>query len=342
MVHPISISEFLKKRATLPVIDVRSPGEFNNGHVPGAINVPLFSDEERAIVGTLYKQEGREQAIHKGLEFVGPNLTRLVDLVKGYTLSPTVLIYCARGGMRSRSIAMLLSFAGHTVHQLTGGYKIFKQELRTRAIAPRKIVLLGGKTGSGKTAILNELARKGEQVIDLEGLACHKGSSFGLLGQAPQPTPEQFIVNCLSAMEQYDPQKTIWIEHEGNRLGNLHVPQELWDAMHLAPVLMIDVPTAYRAERLKQEYGIFAPSELKNCVQLLEKRLGGAITKTVCTHLDQGNLDAVLALLMEHYDRSYEHNNDRTDRANCFNLTLIGSSPAEHADEIRAFWSSHT
>src|SRR3989339_2074314 len=133
MIHQTTVTEFLKKRLQCPVFDVRSPAEYAHAHIPSAFNIPLFSDEERAIVGTIYKQKGREDAIRAGLEIIGPHMTRLVDSVKAITDQKELIFYCWRGGMRSRSVAMLLDFAGYNVHLLTGGYKAFKTFLRTHA-----------------------------------------------------------------------------------------------------------------------------------------------------------------------------------------------------------------
>lgn len=334
MIKPTSVAEYLKNHISLPVIDVRSPAEFANGHVPGAFNVPLFSDEERAIVGTIYKKEGREQAVRKGFEFVSPHITSFIDKTRDYTQHKEIVLYCARGGMRSRSVAMLLDFSGYTIHLITGGFKAYKQYLRTRATEFNNFVLIGGKTGSGKTEILHELRNAGEQIIDLEGLACHKGSALGQLGQQPQPSQEQFIINCLSTIAPFSPEKIVWLEHEGSRLGAVQIPQELWNKMAIAPVIHIDLPTEYRKNRLMAEYGIFSPAELKPCIQKMEQRLGGAVT-TALLKLLENNDTQVLDILLDHYDRAYLFSKKRNTHNHFFELQLEALSPAEHAQAIK-------
>jgi len=179
--------------ARAPVIDVRSPGEFVRGHIPGAHSVPLFTDEERAVVGTLYKQQGRDAAVREGLRIVGPKLATIVDEARALAPDGRIGVHCWRGGERSGSVAWLLDKAGFTeVFTLKRGYKAFRQHVLEAFNMPHDLRVLGGYTGTGKTETLAHLRELGEQVIDLEGLAHHKGSSFGALGEEPQPTTEHF------------------------------------------------------------------------------------------------------------------------------------------------------
>ena len=212
------------------IIDVRSPGEFSAGHIPGATNVPLFSDEERSVVGTLYADSGRDVALEKGLEFVGPKMAGFVREVKQLLADradssktsetkasrPTVWVHCWRGGMRSQSFAWLLDTAGLKVFVLEGGYKAFRK-IALRKIGFRyRMVILSGLTGAGKTDFLKMLDAADEQIIDIEGLANHRGSSFGALGLGQQPTTEQFENRLFAALDQLDPQRRIWVEDEGS------------------------------------------------------------------------------------------------------------------------------
>lgn len=340
MIEQIIPIDYLTRHCDKLLIDVRSPAEYAHSHIPGAVSLPLFSDEERAIVGTLYKKEGKEVAVQKGLSFVSPRLNEFIDqinLLSAHTNQRSLIVYCARGGMRSRSLAMLFECANFHVFQLIGGYKAYKQYLRTTAEQRTNLILLGGKTGSGKTAILRELSRLGEQVIDLEGEACHRGSTYGALGQKAQPSQEQFIVTILTQLALFDPKKAVWIEHEGNRLGDLFVPQELWNNMLKASVVLINVPTEYRKQRLIQEYGAFSTAELIRCTTLLESRLGSEATKKICVALSSGDVEHVVTILMEHYDRSYAHATERDAqkwRRKFIPIDLIGSSPLHHAKEL--------
>jgi tRNA 2-selenouridine synthase len=197
-VTKINIETFLSWSGKYPVIDVRSPAEYNHAHFPGAHSLPLFSDEERKVVGTLYNQESREEAIKKGLEFFGPKMKQIVEdtetiVNKQYAIGKTttnakdinlpiancLLLYCWRGGMRSAGIAWLLDLYGYKVYTLTGGYKSFRRFALNLFSQNFTINILGGYTGSGKTELLHALKQKGETVIDLEALAGHKGSAFG-------------------------------------------------------------------------------------------------------------------------------------------------------------------
>src|SRR3989339_1355584 len=187
----ISVAEFLKRGNSLPIIDVRSPGEYEHAHIPGALALPLFSNEERAEVGTIYKQRGRVQAVQKGLEFVGPKLKDFTKFALKLN-SDELLIHCWRGGMRSSAMAWLLETVGINCSLLKDGYKAYRNHVLESFDLPYKILLLGGYTGSGKTEILSALKEAGEQVVDLEGLSNHKGSAFGALGQGIQPSSEQF------------------------------------------------------------------------------------------------------------------------------------------------------
>jgi tRNA 2-selenouridine synthase len=206
-VEKIDIEQFLELAKHHPVFDVRSPGEYNHAHIPGAISLPLFSDEERKIVGTAYKQESRQQAIKTGLDFFGPKMRKMVEDVESIVGSresvvvnsqlPThdsrlILVHCWRGGMRSAAVAWLLDLYGFKVYTLIGGYKKFRNHVLDTFQFPFRFNILGGFTGSGKTELLKSLEEKGEKVIDLEGIAQHKGSAFGNIGMPEQPSQEMF------------------------------------------------------------------------------------------------------------------------------------------------------
>jgi len=185
MVQKVEVEEFLSLARQYPVFDVRSPGEYQHAYIPGAYNLPLFTDEERKLVGTLYKQDSREQAIKAGLDYFGLKMRKMVEEVEAMN-SKTVLVHCWRGGMRSAGVAWLLDLYGFKVYTLVGGYKSFRKWVLARFEKPYPFQVVGGYTGSGKTELLKELATKGHTIIDLEGIAHHKGSAFGALGEAAQ------------------------------------------------------------------------------------------------------------------------------------------------------------
>ena len=207
-----------------PLLDARSPQEFEKAHIPGALNLPLFSDAEREAVGIAHARSGQEAAVHKGLELIGPQLADKLSaarrLCKGRR---EVLMHCWRGGMRSASLAWLLETGGFHVTLLEGGYKAYRAEVRRILAFPADVRVLGGMTGCGKTDILAELAALGCQTIDLEGLAVHRGSAFGGVGLEPQPSGEMFenmLADRWAALERSRP---VWLEDEDKRIGNIAV-----------------------------------------------------------------------------------------------------------------------
>jgi len=207
-IEKIHIKQFLELANHHRVIDVRSPGEYKHAHIPGAYSLPLFTDEERAAVGTAYKQESREKAIKLGLDFFGPKMKRMVEEVeelmgnrqqaitnnsdKNLPIANCLLLYCWRGGMRSAGVAWLMDLYGFKVYTLIGGYKKFRNHALETFKLPLQFKILGGYTGSGKTEVLKELKSNGEAVVDLEEIAKHKGSAFGNIGLPQQPTQEMF------------------------------------------------------------------------------------------------------------------------------------------------------
>lgn len=218
-------------KTKLLTIDVRAPVEYTKGHIPGAINIPLFEDAERAVVGTTYKKKGRYEAIKSGLTFIGPKLTNFLTVIEKHGLKPgdSILVYCWRGGMRSGAVSWLLSLCDFKVAKLDGGYRAYRRWCkqiisRENSPPPTRIFVLGGYTGSGKTAILNELSLRGEQFLDLEGFANHRGSAFGWIGQDEQPTNETYENLLALAVRRVTDEKPLWIEHEGSHVGSCSVP----------------------------------------------------------------------------------------------------------------------
>lgn len=303
----IDISTFLAhQQQGEPVIDVRSPGEFMEGHIPGAINIPLFSNEERAEIGTLYKQQGQQEAIERGLEIVGPKMAGFVRQAKALPYRGQLLVHCWRGGMRSGSFAWLLNTAGIPAVTLTGGYKSYRRELLAFFETPFMLFILTGNTGSGKTEILQHLQLKGEQVIDLEGLARHKGSVFGGMGQQEQPSSEQFQNELFRQMRQMDISRPIWLEDESISLGDCFIPQPLWKQLRKAPLFRTELSKAARIERLVLEYGPFEPAVLEQAIHKLTKRLGGQHAKAALKALHENRLNEVASILLVYYDKAYE------------------------------------
>ena len=304
---PLTPTNFLKAAETLPVVDVRSPGEFAQGHLPGAVNIPLFSDEERAQVGTTYQQVSQEEALLLGLELVGPKMADFVRQAKALAPDKEILVHCWRGGMRSGSFGWLLETAGMKVSTLVGGYKAFRNEVLAGFRIPQQIIILGGKTGSGKTEILHQLRELGEQVIDLEGLAHHKGSSYGAIGQLPQPSTEHFENRIYAQWRQLDPTRRVWVEDESRTVGRCLIPDVVWNQMQNAPLVLVDMDKATRIERLVREYACFDINLLYEATNRIQKRLGGQHHKAAIAALDQKDFATVADLTLTYYDKAYQH-----------------------------------
>ena len=214
MIHTLDIHHFLELSGTIPVIDVRTPLEFDHARIPGAYNLPIFSNEERVMVGTTYKQKGREAAILLGFDLTGPKWSGFIKQALKRAPEKRIMVHCWRGGMRSGAMAWALNLYGFEVYLLEGGYKRFRNWVLDQFKKQYPILVLGGMTGSGKTQILHKLKEKGEQIIDLEGLAQHQGSSYGSMGYLNQPSQEHFENLLAVALSKVDTDRPLWLEDE--------------------------------------------------------------------------------------------------------------------------------
>lgn len=311
MPTPIDINQFLKLSEIHPILDVRTPAEFAQGHIVGALNHPLFTNEERVIVGTLYKKEGKQPAILKGLEIVGPKLHEYVNDAIKLNASGTFLVHCWRGGMRSSSMAWFLETYGFKCYTLKGGYKSYRKFVLDSFKEQKNIVVLGGKTGTGKTLILHELAKQNEQIIDLEKLAHHKGSSFGSLGEVEQSSQEQFENELSFHLSQIDSQKKCWIENESRMIGKNILPLQLWEQMVKAAVVSIELPIEERVNYLVKEYGKFGKEELIAATERIGKRLGGQHVKRAIEALEEGDHKTAFEICLVYYDKTYNYGEEK-------------------------------
>ncbi len=337
MTATLPIHQFLDKAGHVPVIDVRSPGEFAHGHIPGAFNIPLFDDAERAKVGTRYKRAGRDAAVLTGLELIGPKLASFVKQSRRLSPDGEVLVHCWRGGMRSASFAWLLETAGLRVAgTLRQGYKAFRQEALHAFEKPLPLVVLGGQTGSGKTEILHSLRQLGEQVVDLEGLAHHKGSSFGAIGEAPQPTVEQFENELFAALRPLDPGRRIWLEDESATIGTVRIPHPFFAQMRRAPVFFLEVPKEERIGRLVQMYTGCDDALLAEAVERIHKRLGGQHYARAMQALSAGDYATVADVTLTYYDKAYLFGLSKRDPNTVHRLPVAGLSPAATAERLVA------
>lgn len=343
MSQQVKPDAFLEAARYHPMIDVRSEGEFAQGHIPGAHNIPLFTDSERALIGTLYKKEGKDTAVEKGLEIVGPKLLRFVHEAKALAPGGYAGVHCWRGGMRSGSFAWLLETAGLHVQVLEGGYKAYRQEVLNFFQTPLQLIILGGKTGSGKTALLHALRSKGEQVIDLEALSHHKGSAFGALGQLPQPTTEQFENDLHREFCRLDLKRIIWLEDESRNMGRVYIPAALMEQMKRAQVIFLDLPQEYRVQRLMQEYASFPAEQLAEAIHKIEKRLGNELYRQALLALEEGRLEETAAITLSYYDRAYLRLLSNRDSAQVQQITP-GSTDADTITDLLIYtanqWTS--
>jgi tRNA 2-selenouridine synthase len=310
----MTISEFFSVKESRILFDVRSPGEYEGGHIPGSLSLPLFSDRERAEVGTLYKLKGQQAAFLRGLELVGLKLADYVRLANKLAPEKRIFIHCWRGGQRSASLAWLLEMAGFDVVLLIGGYKAYRQFILTQfEEIKQKFIVLGGPTGSGKTVLLQAIKEEGEQVIDLEKLANHKGSAFGSLGEMKQPTVEQFENNLFEEFIKLDVTRRTWLENESKAIGKVFQPEGFWNQFRTARYIGLVIPFEERLAFLVRNYGAFPLEELKESFRKINKRLGGQHVQAAIHFLEQGDLHSAGAIALKYYDKSYPLANAKCD-----------------------------
>jgi len=287
--------------------------------MPGAHSFPLFSDEERRIVGTAYKQESREQAIKLGLDFFGPKMRFFVERAEALTgAQPSgegpkrpaaVYVYCWRGGMRSAAIAWLLDLYGFKIYTLAGGYKAYRNYVLQSFQRPYPLRVIGGYTGSGKTDVLHYLRANGARIIDLEEIASHRGSAFGSYRMPPPPGQEMFDNLLCAALDKasegLSADDTIWIEDESQRIGNNNIPPAFWDAMRDAPLVFLEIPFEERLNYLVEQYGGYQIDKMIEAVERITKRLGGLEAKNTLAFLREGNIPEAFRILLRYYDKRY-------------------------------------
>lgn len=301
----LSIEEFLRLRSSLPLVDVRSESEFSDGHIPGAVNIPILNNEERVAVGTDYKQKGQAEAIKTGFRLAGPRFAEIINLAESVAGGKDLLVHCWRGGMRSSNFCQLLGMARIQTFQLQGGYKAYRERALASYQVPMRLSIIGGYTGSGKSDILRALRQRGEQVIDLEALANHKGSAFGGLMMASQPTTEQFQNELFEELMRLDVSRRIWVEDESIAIGKIFLPDLFWRQMSTSPVYALDVDKAVRIARLVSEYGPSDPEEFLKAMVNITKKLGGQNFKVAKEKLFEGDMASTIEILLGYYDKAY-------------------------------------
>lgn len=331
----VSIDEFLKQDLDFPIIDVRAPIEFNKGHIPESINIPLFSDRERAKVGICYKNCGKDAAVELGLELVGPKLANFVKKCKEISPSLEVKVYCARGGMRSGSFSWLLDTAGFkSVYRLEKGYKAYRNYVLDFFQGEYDLRVLSGMTGSGKTDILLEMEKLGMQVIDLEGFADHRGSAFGGVGKKPETSNEKYENNICNKMMGFDLTQPIWVEDESRNVGKVLIPPPFFKKMEISRRYVVELSREIRAERLAKDYTGYGNETLLESLNIIKKRLSERYP-IIVDLIKNGNYKEAAILILPYYDKSYRNGINRRDPEITKWLDINEDNPIATAKHIK-------
>ena len=316
------------RNLTSPIIDVRSPSEYSKGHWPGAINIPLFTNSEREIIGKSYKKESRLKAIFNGLKITMPKTTKFLEIIiqatsKQVKGNKSLRIYCWRGGMRSNSFAWLARTIGIKTYLLKGGYKNYRKWVLNQFESDLPIRLIGGKTGTGKTDLLNYINDKKIFVIDLEGIANHRGSSFGSLGMKRQPSTQQFENILAESLDKFHASNAIeiWLEAESSNLGKCRIPNSLYTKMKKAPTIEIIKTKNERIENLVDVYSQNSQTELKEAVNRISKRLGPQRTKEALVAIETKDWSEACKAMLDYYDKCYEYELDKIKNINTIDLS---------------------
>lgn len=296
--------------------------------------MPIFTNEERADVGTIYKQIGKESAFAKGMDYVNPKIMGFVDEAKKIAKNGRILVHCWRGGMRSGSMAELFEKNGLHSTVLIGGYKSFRHHVLETFSKKFDFRVIGGETGSGKTEILHGIGKTGEQILDLEAIAHHRGSSFGAIGQLPQPTSEQFENNLFDALQKLDSSKRIWVEDESQTIGKVFIPNPLFETKVNAPCYRVKVPFEIRVQRLVKDYGNFPKEVLSAAVSRIKKRLGGLATQQALEAIEKGDLAETVRLTLFYYDRAYDYPQSQRKYEGVTFVECESGDPGKNAEMI--------
>jgi tRNA 2-selenouridine synthase len=308
MIAKLKIEDFLLQGNQGIILDIRTPGEFEKARIVDSTNFPLFSDEERAEIGTIYKQVGKKEALLLGLERVGPRMSSFLEMAEKFHDKQPLALYCWRGGKRSESMAWLLDFGGFDVLQLVGGYKAYRRHvLNFLSNVRANLIVLGGRTGTGKTQILHELRTRGEQIIDLEDLANHKGSAFGSLGEHNQPSNEHFENLLFHELNSLDLSRRVWVENESQSIGVNYIINDFWRLMKTSPLVNIQVESEMRLKNILEVYAQYEKEDLKSCFSKIKKKIGGQNVKEAIGALDKGDYQKAVEIALWYYDKTYDH-----------------------------------
>ena len=332
------------------ILDVRAPIEFECDHIPGAISFPLFDDDQRALVGKIYKQKSKAEAINKGLEIIGPKIAKLArrgrDIFQAQTTRKPILIHCWRGGMRSQSVAWLFRTSGIPIKLLEGGYKAYRSYARRMYDEPIYLAILAGLTGSAKTNVIKELDTfDGERVLDLEGLALHSGSAFGNLKGHKQPTSRQFSNLLFAELRRIDAwssnPRPIWVENESRTIGKVNLPEPFYTQMLNSPCFEMSRTNEDRVNHLLEMYGGMDKLLLADAFKRISPKLGGQHSQAAIDFLDVGDLASAAEIALVYYDKTYKHGFKKRPNMNRMTVDCKNLSPFECAQYLCKFLTNY-
>jgi tRNA 2-selenouridine synthase len=307
MLKSIDINTWLKDHKQLPLLDARSEGEYDWGHIPGAISFPILNNEERKLVGTCYKKEGHDAAVLLGYKLTGHKFHLYIQRAWKEIPKGPIVVQCWRGGLRSRILGELLATAGYQVFQLKGGYKSYRNAVLDYLNQSFQFKVLTGFTGSGKSERLEEMEKEGKQVLHLERLANHRGSAFGALGLGEQPSQELFENHLFETLFRFDPKEPIWTEDESRKIGKLVLPLGLFESIRQGEFTFMNVPFEERVRNIMRIYGQFDPELLIAATLKLRKRMGDLENKRAVDFLVQTETENWAIALLMHYDKQYKY-----------------------------------
>lgn len=337
MIQQIQIHDYLQQRENLPLIDVRTPLEFKKAHIPGAHNLPIFSNEERVHIGTTYKQVSREEAILLGFDYTGSKWRGFIEEALKIAPDKKIAVHCWRGGMRSGAMAWCLSFYGFEVYVIDGGYKTFRNWVLQQFEKEYPLNVLGGMTGSHKTEILQEIQKIGAQMIDLEGLAQHQGSSFGSMNKMQQPSQEHFENELALQLYFSKPHQRIWVEDESKAIGKVMIPLKFWEQMQSGKVIELQLEFEERVAFLTEEYGTLEKEFLKDATLRIKKRLGYDQAEFALRAIDEGRMSDFIRIVLRYYDKAYYNCLQKRENGSVFSVQIPYKSAAEAAKKILEF-----
>lgn len=336
MIRDIDIEEAINI-PNAQFIDLRSPAEFQQTPIPGAVNIPLLMDEERAEIGIIYRHAGQNSAKKRGLEMIGPRLAQMIEEIEKMSTQKEIILYCWRGGERSRSVAQVLDIMGVKGYRLNGGYRSYRNLVvqRLSEMPQGSVVVIHGLTGTGKTVIIKELDKMGFPAIDLEGLANHRGSVFGGLGLGEQPTQKHFESVLLEKMMAYSHFPYIIVESESKKIGRLFTPDRLFDLMKKGYHVLVYDNLENRIDRLFEEYVenlVETNNIFMNSLQGLTKHIGKKRIQEISSLIENNKYrEAISILLVEYYDPLYGYENQPDSK---YDLSVDAGNSIKAAESI--------